>query len=70
MGGGDSTEFLTSLAADEISDITGVVAAAFADPPTATLKATDGSKNVSTKERKFEKSSSNENHWENLTSFN
>lgn len=53
---------MTSLAlAGEISDLAGVEAAAFDDPPTATLKAKNVFKSVSTKkEQKFGKSFSNE----------
>lgn len=56
--GAGSLDDFTSLTS---ADLAGEVAAAFEDPPTATLEATDGSKSVSRKERKFEKSSSNEN---------
>lgn len=38
------------------------VAASFEDPPTATLKATDGSKRFFTNDTTFERISSNENH--------
>ena len=61
--GEGSFDGLTSFAScNGTSDLAGVEAAAFEDPSTATLKATDDPKSLSRKEQKFENRSSKKNH--------